>query len=236
MSVTSLMVVSYNTYQEKNGRDPALDRLLDERDILICLQEVNPTRVLEIRRSFGKRAFVSLARHGFQYLAIVLPEDARFIGRRTAQLNGRFGMVPRIWSLRRGRALYEAGSPAWRDCLEPRVAQVARILWHGRTFGLVNTHLSLDAGLRNRCLSLLSGLLCEQDALLVGDLNATMEDLFLNDLILAEGLRPAGNNEATHASGRRIDYVLLRGDFREAGYSLKKSLSDHCLVRVELEV
>lgn len=231
-----LKVVSYNTYQEKSGRDPALDRLFDEGEALICLQEVNPARALAIRHSFGKRAFVSLARHGLQYLALVLPDGARFVERRTAQLNGLFGIVPRIWSLRRSRALCRAGLPTWKDPLEPRVAQVARVLWRGRTFGLVNTHLPLDAGLRNRCLTLLSGLLRGQNVLLVGDLNTTIGNLFFDDLILAHNLTPAGNNEATHAGGRRIDYVLFRGAFREAGYDLQRSLSDHRLLKVGLEV
>lgn len=235
-SVVKLTVVSYNTYQEKNGRDLALDMLLSERDVLACLQEISPARALNLYRTLGKRAFISLARHGLQYLALVLPHGARFVEHRTVQLNGHYGIIPRGWSLRRGWALYKAGLPTWPDALEPRVAQVARILWEGRTFEVINTHLPLDAGLRNRCLSVLQGLLCEDNALLVGDLNATLEDLFLNDLILAEGLQPAGTDRATHNSGRRIDYVLFRGGFREVDYELKKTLSDHRLVRVKLEI
>ena len=39
----------------------------------------------------------------------------------------------------------------------------------------------------------------------------------------------------THNPERRIDYVLLRGGFREGGYSLEKGRSDHRAVRAELE-
>jgi endonuclease/exonuclease/phosphatase (EEP) superfamily protein YafD len=78
----------------------------------------------------------------------------------------------------------------------------------------------------------------EGEALLVGDLNATIGDLFLADLLLATGLRPAGagSEEVTHSSGRRIDFVLYRVGFREVGYGTARSLSDHRLVRAELEV
>ena len=76
----------------------------------------------------------------------------------------------------------------------------------------------------------------EGEALLVGDLNATIGDLFLADLLLATGLRPAGSEKATHSSGRRIDFVLYRVGFREVGYGAARSLSDHRLVRAGLEV
>jgi len=231
-----LTVATYNTYREKKGRDQALDALLREDRTLVCLQEVSLLRALEIKRRFGSRAFVSLAKHGLQYLVLVLPEDARFVGRRTAQLNGYHGLIPRAWSLRRGYALYRAGRHGWLNSLEPRVAQVARVLWRGRTFRVVHTHLPFKALLRNPCLCLLQELIGTGSALLAGDLNATTRDLFLADLLIAMNLQPAGPGTATHDGGRRIDYVFYRGDFREVGYAATKSLSDHRLVRVELEV
>jgi endonuclease/exonuclease/phosphatase (EEP) superfamily protein YafD len=113
---------------------------------------------------------------------------------------------------------------------------VTRVLWQGRELRVVNTHLPFESGLRNRCLDVLKGLVGEGDALLAGDLNATTQNLFLKDFLLDTGLRPAGTEEPTHDTGRRIDFVLYRGGFREVGYSLTKSLSDHRVVRVELEV
>ena len=231
-----LTVAIYNTSQERKGRDPELDDLLREGESLVCLQEVNPARALRIKRALGPRAFVSLAKYGLLYLALVLPEGARFLERRTASLNGYVGVFPKGWSLRRSYALYKAGRRAWPDGLEPRVAQVTGVLWQGREFRLVNTHLPYESGLRNRCLDLLPGFLGAASALLTGDLNATTRNLFLADFLLRSGLRPAGTEEPTHDTGRKIDFVLYRGGFREVGYSLTKSLSDHRLVRVELEV
>jgi endonuclease/exonuclease/phosphatase family metal-dependent hydrolase len=230
-----LSVVTYNTFQERKGRDPALDALLGEQ-ALICLQEVKPTRALEIKRALGSRAYISLAKYGLLYLVLVLPEGALFLERRTAPLNAHGGVLPASWSLRRSYELFRAGKPAWRDGLEPRVAQVTLVLWQGREFRAVNTHLPYESGLRNRCLDVLEGLVAEGDALLAGDLNATTQNLFLRDFLLETGLRPAGNEEPTHSSGRKVDFVLHRGSFRELGYSLTESLSDHRVVRVELEV
>jgi endonuclease/exonuclease/phosphatase family metal-dependent hydrolase len=231
-----LSVISYNTFQERKGRDPALDALLGEKDTLVCLQEVKPARALGIKRALGSRAFISLAKYGLLYLALVLPEGARFLDRRTAPLNGHGGVLPTSWSLRRSYELLKAGRPAWRDGLEPRVAQVTRVLWQEREFRVVNTHLPFESGLRNRCLDVLKGLVGEGDTLLAGDLNTTTQNLFLKDFLLETGLRPAGTEEPTHDSGRKVDFVLYRGGFREVGYSLTKSLSDHRVVRAELEV
>src|ERR671916_714884 len=139
MPDASLTVATYNTFQERKGRDPALDALLGEEGTMICLQEVN-------------------------------------------------------------------------------------------------THLPYESGLRNRCLDLLPRLIGEGESLVVGDLNATTQNPFLADFLLKTGLRPAGTEEPTHDTGSRIDFVLYRGGFREVGYSLTESLSDHRLVRVELEV
>jgi endonuclease/exonuclease/phosphatase family metal-dependent hydrolase len=230
-----LSVVTYNTFQGRKGRDPALDALLGE-EALICLQEVKPKRALEIKRTLGARACVSLAKYGLLYLALVLPEGARFLERRTAPLNARWGVLPASWSLRRSYELLRVGKPAWRDGLEPRVSQVTRVLWQGREFRVVNTHLPYELGLRNRCLDVLGGLVGEGEALLAGDLNATIHDPYLEDFLQEKGLRPAGTGEPTHNSGRKIDFVLYRGGFREVGYGLTKSLSDHRVVTVELEV
>ncbi len=231
-----LTVATYNTFQEREGRDPALDDLLREEETMVCLQEINPLRALGIKRAFGSRAFVSLAKYGLLYLALVLPEGARFTERRTASLNGYGGVRPKGWSLRRSYELFRAGRHAWPDGLEPRVAQVSNVLRQGREFRVVNVHLPYESGLRNRCLDLLPDLIGEGEALLTGDLNATTRNLFLADFLLETGVRPAGTEEPTHDIGRRIDFVLYRGGFREVGYSLTKSLSDHRLVRAELEV
>ena len=231
-----LSVVTYNTFQERKGRDPALDALLGTEKALICLQEVKPTRALEIKRALGSRAYISLAKYGLLYLVLVLPEGALFLERRTAPLNGHGGVLPTSWSLRRSYELFKAGRPAWRDGLEPRVAQVTLVLWQGREFHVLNAHLPYESGLRNRCLDVLRDLVGEGDALLAGDLNATPQNLFLRDFLLETGLRPAGTEEPTHSSGRKVDFVLHRGGFREVGYSLTKSLSDHRVVRAELEV
>ena len=231
-----LAVATYNTFQERKGRDPALDDLLREEETMVCLQEVNPVRALGLKREFGSRAFVSLAKYGLLYLALVLPEGTRFTERRTASLNGYGGVLPKGWSLRRSYELYRAGRPAWPDGLEPRVAQVTRVLWQGRGFRVVNTHLPYESGLRNRCLDLLPDLIGEGEALLTGDLNATTRNLFLADFLLETALRPAGTEDPTHAAGRRVAFVLYRGGFREVGYSLTGSLSNDRLIRVEREV
>ena len=231
-----LTVVTYNTFQEQKGRDPVLDDLLREEETTICLQEVNPVRALRIKRALGSRAFVSPAKYGLLYLAIVLPGGARFLERRTASLNGYRGALPRAWSLRRSYELYRAGRRTWPDGLEPRVAQVTRVAWRGREFRIVNIHLPYESGLRSRCLEMLPDLIGEGEALLVGDVNATTQNPPLADFLLATDLRPAGTEEPTHDTGRKIDFILYRGGFREVGYSQTKSLSDHRLVRVELEV
>ena len=127
-----LTVSTYNTFKEQNGRDPVLDDVLREEATMICLQEVKPARALRIKRALGSRAFVSLANYGQQYLALVLPKGARFLERRTASLNGYRGIFPQGWSLRRSYELLRAGRPGWPDGLEPRVAQVTRVLWQGR--------------------------------------------------------------------------------------------------------
>jgi endonuclease/exonuclease/phosphatase family metal-dependent hydrolase len=236
MPDASLTVVTYNTFQERKGRDPVLDALLGEEEALVCLQEVKPARALGIKRSLGPRAFISAAKYGLLYLALVLPAGARFLERRTASLNGYKGALPRAWSLQRSLLVLRAGRPAWFDGLEPRVAQAARVSWEGREFRVANTHLPVDSGLRRRCLDLLPDLIGDGEALLAGDLNATTQKLSLRDFMLETGLRPAGTGEPTHDTGRRIDFVLYRGGFREVGYSLTRSLSDHGVVRAELEV
>ena len=123
-----LTIVTYNTFQERRSRDAALDDLLREGETLVCLQEVNPARALGIKRASGSQAFVSLAKYGLLYLALVLPEGARFLERRTASLNGYCGVLPEARSLRRSYELYRAGHRAWPDGLEPRVAQVVCVL------------------------------------------------------------------------------------------------------------
>src|SRR3712207_3905188 len=111
----SLSIATYNTFWERNGRDPALEGLLRQSGTMICLQEVNPARALGIKRALGSRAFVSLAKYGLLYLALVLPEGARFLERRTASLNGCRGVFPRAWSLRRSYALYKIGRASCRE-------------------------------------------------------------------------------------------------------------------------
>lgn len=226
-------LATYNTHRERKGRDRLLDELLQEGRSLICLQEVSPVR---IKHAFGPRFFVSVSKHGLQYLAIVLPEDARFLSHRTVQLNGHLGLLPAAWSVDLGYALYRAGLPGWTDALEPRVAQEARISWRGVDFQLINTHLPFTSALRNKSLMRLQKILQEENVILAGDLNATPNNLFLKDLVLAGGLSLAGSGDATHDGGRRIDYVMFRGDFRETGYSLEEGLSDHRLVKATLEV
>lgn len=232
----NLTIVTYNAHRERTGRDPALDSLLDGRGTLVCLQEVSLSRAVEIGRRFRGRSLVSSGKHGLQYLALVLPENARFLYRRTAQLNGWAGLLPKPWSVRRGLTLRRSGRREWIDALEPRVAQVADMLWHGRALRVVHAHLPYAPLLRDPCLDMLHGLLGHGDALLVGDLNATTEDLFLADLLLAAGMRSAGAGRPTHRSGRRIDHVLYRGSLREVGYRMGEGLSDHRVVEVELEV
>jgi endonuclease/exonuclease/phosphatase family metal-dependent hydrolase len=100
----------------------------------------------------------------------------------------------------------------------------------------VSTHLPFDSRLRNRCLDLLPGFLGSERDLVTGDFNTTIQNLFLRDFLLATALRPAGTDEPTHNTGRRIDFVLYREGFREVGYEVTKSLSDRRMIRVELEV
>jgi hypothetical protein len=234
-STRRLTVATYNTYRERKGRDPALDALLSEQDTLICLQEVSWARAWEIKRRFGRRAYLSPVMQCWQLLVIVLPADACFVEHRTVYPNSYVGLLPSSWSLGRVIQLYPERKLGWSDGLSPRAVQIARMTWQDREIQLINTHLPYEASLRDRCLSGLADLVDGQDALLVGDLNGTTEAYFLVDLLQATGLRPAGPDIATHDDGRRIDYVLFRGGFREVGYSLEKGLSDHRLIRVELE-
>src|SRR3712207_1733757 len=231
-----LTVVTHNTFREREGRDPALDALLREKEILSCLQEVAPARALRLKATLGARAFVSPAKYGLQYLALVLPEGVRILERGAVSLNAYYGVLPKPWSLARSYALLRAGERTWVDGLEPRIAQVVRLLWRGGGVRVVHTRRPFERWLRDRCLEMMPGLLGGVEALLVGDLNATTGGLFLADLLLATGLRPAGSEEVTHTSGRRIDFVLYRGRFREVGYGTARSLSDHRLVRAKLEV
>ena len=235
-----LRVATYNTYREQNSRDPVLDALLREPRTLVCLQEVNISRAWEIKRSFKARSFVTplRLRYGLQFLAVVLPKGARFLDRRTIQLTSHWGLVPKAWSLRRSYQLYRSGSWWWRYALTPYAAQTGRVLWEGRAFRLVNTHVTWETGLRPRCLDTLNSLLVGgEDVLLVGDLNATTGNVFLADLLKATGLRSMGPTTDTLCRERNIlDHVLfLGGGFREVGYSLEEGLSDHPLVRVALE-
>jgi endonuclease/exonuclease/phosphatase family metal-dependent hydrolase len=231
-----LVVATYNTHRERKGRDRLLDELLQEGRSLVCLQEVSPVRAARIKHAFGPRSFVSVSKHGFQYLAIVLPEDARFLSRRTVQLNGHLGLLPTAWSVNLGHVLYRAGLPGWTDALEPRVAQGAHVSWRGVDLQLINTHLPFTSALRNKSLMRLQETLQGENVILAGDLNATPGDLFLNDLVLDGGLSLTGSHDATHDGGRRIDYVMFKGDFRETGYSLEEGFSDHRLVKATLEV
>ena len=230
-----LVVTTYNTYRERAGRDEALDALLGE-EALICLQELSLARMLELRRRFGSRVFLSRVMFGWDFLAVVLPPDASFVTCRTVQLNSWFGLIPASWSLGRARTLRRAGRRSWRDGLTLRAAQVCHVVWRGREFRLVHTHLPYEWGLRDRCLGSLPGLLPGVgDALLCGDLNATTADAHLADGFLSTGLCPAGDEAAT-LGRRRVDFVAYRGRFREAGYRLGGGRSDHRSVRAELEV
>lgn len=234
--VHRLAVTTYNTYRERAGRDEALDTLLRE-EALICLQELSVVRKRELRERFGDRVFLSRVMFGWESLAVVLPQDASFVARRTFQLNSYFGWIPTGWSLKRARMLRREERRAWRDGLTPRAAQVCHIVWRGREFRLMHTHLPYEAGLRDRCLSTLAGLLgTSGNAVLCGDLNATTSDVHLADLMLETELRPAGDEAPTLGRRRRIDFVAYRGGFREAGYALREGRSDHRAVGVELEV
>ncbi len=229
-----LTVSAYNTYRERTGRDEALDALL-LGDGLTCLQEVSIERARELRQEFGRRVCLSRVMFGWELLAIVLPEDASFVTCRTVQLNAHLGIVPTDWTLRRAWTLRRNRSRAWKDGLIIRAVQVCYIVWRGREFRLLNTHLPFEWGLRDRCLGMLPKLVGDGDALLCGDLNATTSDVHLVDMIFETGLRPAGD-EAPTLGRRRIDYVAYRGGFRELEYGLFEGRSDHRGVRVELEV
>src|SRR5215207_8752 len=235
-----LMVATYNTYKEQNGRDRVLAALLCKPQTLVCLQEVSIPRAWAIKRSFKARSFVTplRRRYGPQFLAVVLPEGARFVERRTVQLTAHWGLVPKVWCLRRSYQLYRSGSRRWRIALAPYAAQMGWVLWEGRAFRLVNTHVPWEAGIRPRCLDKLRSLLVDgEDVLLIGDLNATTKHVFLADLMRATGLRSLGPTTDTLRRERnQVDHVLfLGGGFREVGYSLEEGLSDHPLVRVALE-
>lgn len=203
---------------------------------MVCLQEVKPTRALVIKHSVGSRTFVSPAKYGLLYLALVLPESARFLERHMASLNGYGGVLPKSWSLRRSYELHEASRFVWRDGLKPCVAQVTRVLWKGREFRAVNTHLPFDSRLRNRCLDLLPGFLGSESDLVTGDFNTIIQNLFLRDFLLATALRPAGTGEPTHDTGRRIDFVLYRGGLSRGRVRGDEELERPRMIRVELEV
>ena len=234
--MTELIVSTYNIQCERSGTDPLLEDLLLKRHSVCCLQEVSPTRALKIKYATGPRSFISFAKHGLQWLAIILPDNARFLACETVQLNGYLGLFPAVWSVGLGRTLYGAGSRFWTDALEPRVAQVARILWDDIEFLLINVHMPLVPSLRNKSLVRLQNSLQGRNVILAGDFNAVPKDLFLNDMVLAERLSLAGTGEPTHDSRRRIDCVMFRGDLRETGYSSTGGLSDHRLLQAKLEV
>lgn len=234
--MTPLSLATYNTYRERKGRDEALDELLRDTRTLVCLQEVSISRAWEIKRHFGPRVYLSPVMFGWEFLATILPEDIRFVEHHTVQLNSLWGFIPLRWSLQRVLTLYPGRLHGWPDGLSPRAAQVADISWRGQAIRVINTHLPYEPRLRDRCLTLLPGVIGAGEALVLGDLNATTEDLFLNDMLLASGLSAAGPGTPTHDSRRRIDYVLYRGGFREAGYDVERGRSDHRLVRVDLEV
>lgn len=202
----------------------------------MCLQEVGIERAWELWRRFGRRVYLSPVMFGWEFLATILPEDASFAACRTIQLNSHRGVIPSKWSLHRAWILRRKGKPAWKDGLTLRAVQVFQIVWRGREFRLLHTHLPFEKGLRDRCLAALPGLVGEGDALLCGDLNATLRDVHLTDLMLETNLRPAGPERPTHASRRRIDYVAYRGGFRERNYVMTGGRSDHRIVRVELGV
>jgi hypothetical protein len=203
---------------------------------VVCLQEVKPTRALVIKHSVGSRTFVSSAKYGLLYLTLVLPESARFLERHMASLNGYGGVLPKSWSLRRSYELHEASRFVWRDGLKPCVAQVTRVLWKGREFRAVNTHLPFDPRLRNRCLDLLPGFLGSESDLVTGDFNTIIQNLFLRDFLLATALRPAGTGEPTHDTGRRIVFVLYRGGLSRGRVRGDEELERPRMIRVELEV
>src|SRR5215217_3230432 len=235
-----LVVATSITYREQNGWDPVLDTLLCKPRTLVCLQEVSIPRAWEIKRFFKARSFVTplRLRYSLQFLAVVLPEGARFVERRTVQLTSHWGLVPKVWCLSRSYQLYRSGSRRWRIALAPYAAQMGWVLWEGRAFRLVNTHVPFEIGIRPRCFDKLRSLLVDgEDVLLVGDLNATTKNVFLADLMRAAGLRSLGPTTDTHCRERNIiDHVLFSGGgFREVGYSLEEGLSDHPLVRVALE-
>lgn len=232
-------IATYNTYHERKGRDPALDALLREPRTLVCLQEVSSHRAWEIKRSFKARSFVLplRLRYGLHFLAVVLPEGARFVKRHTVHLTSRWGLFPKAWCLRRSYHLYRSGSRWWRNALQPFAAQMGWVLWEEHMFRLINTHLPWETGLNPRCLGKLQNLLVGgEDVLLVGDLNATTENVFLADMLRVSGLRPVGPaTDALHSERRMVDHVVLSdGRFSEMRYSLEKGLSDHSLLRVEL--
>jgi len=235
-----LSVAIYDTYREQNGRDPVLDTLLCKPRTLVCLQEISIPRAWEIKRSFKARSFITpmRLRYGLRFLAVMLPEGARFVERRTVQLTSHWGLVPEAWCLRWSYQLYKSGSRRWRNALSPHAAQVSWVLWEGRVFRLVNAHLPWQIELRPRCLDKLrSPLVGGEDVLLVGDLNSTTENFFLADLMKATELRSLGPTSDTLRRERvMIDHVLFSGGgFREVEYSLEESLSDHPLVCIVLE-
>src|SRR3954463_8199877 len=92
-SVTRLKVATYNTYRERMGRDHALDALLSEEGTLVCLQEVSWARAWDIKRRFGRRAYLSPVMQCWQLLVIVLPAEARFIEHRTVYPNSYVGVL-----------------------------------------------------------------------------------------------------------------------------------------------
>jgi endonuclease/exonuclease/phosphatase family metal-dependent hydrolase len=228
-------LASYNAYRERNGRDSALDRLLEESGTFACLQEVSRSRARWLRRELGRRAYVTRVKHGMQYLALVIPEGAEFSDRQAVQLNGLFGVVPGWRSLRRGIRLCRGAARGWRDALEPRAAQVVRVRWRGITFQLGNTHLPYEPGLRSRCYTPVVRALELPDAIVAGDFNATPDDLFYADFLRATGLRMVEDTGPTHGR-RRIDYVLYRGRLVALGCETEESLSDHRMIRTRLEV
>ncbi len=229
-----LTVTTYNTYRERTGRDETLDALL-RHDGLTCLQEASIERARELRREFGQRVFLSRVMFGWELLAIVLPKDASFVACRSVQLNAHLGLIPKDWTLWRAWMLRRGRSRAWKDGLIVRAVQVCHIVWRGREFILLNTHLPFEWGLRDRCLGMLPGMVGDGNALLCGDLNATTSDVHLADMMLETVLHPAGDESPT-LGRRRIDYVAYRGGFRELEYDLFSGRSDHRGVRVELEV
>lgn len=239
-------VVTYNTYQERRGRDRMIDTLTSPEDTpspcVVCLQEVKPMRALSIWRK-PAQSHVSIVKSGMLYLATVVTGPLTILRRYTVWLNGHYGVAPDRSAIALARDLLVSvpRRPAWSDPLEVRAAQITWISEaSGSEYVVINTHMPYLFEMRVQCLRVLKeivrGLSGDRITMIVaGDFN-TSSPFKIDDFCTATRLRRCGTDDPTptHEDGFKIDYIMHTPDLIESTYSVYPAISDHRVVAATL--